>query len=89
MGIFDFDSGGSGQLKVAKQGWIFLAISLPLTITTLALAYAWQYYRERLVIREIAAKDAEREDREGEVVQRTRWRARIGDALRRRQRAVS
>lgn len=54
MGLFEFDIGeeGSGRLKVARQGWIFIVIALPLTIITLGLAYVWQRRTEEQAKRE-------------------------------------
>lgn len=46
MGIFDFnpDGSGHGAVKIARDGWLFFAISIPLTFLTLSLAYAWQRF---------------------------------------------
>ncbi|EJD41533.1 hypothetical protein AURDEDRAFT_186494 [Auricularia subglabra TFB-10046 SS5] len=41
MGIFDF---GGGAVRIARDGWLFFAISIPLTVLTLSLAYAWQRF---------------------------------------------
>ncbi|KZV93975.1 hypothetical protein EXIGLDRAFT_767521 [Exidia glandulosa HHB12029] len=58
MGLFDFNVGESGSLRVARQGWIFLAIALPLTIITLGLAYGWQRRKEKEATAAAAAKKA-------------------------------
>ncbi|KZV82524.1 hypothetical protein EXIGLDRAFT_657014 [Exidia glandulosa HHB12029] len=58
MGLFDFNVGESGSLQVARQGWIFLAMALPLTIVTLGLAYGWQRRKEREATAAAAAKKA-------------------------------
>lgn len=48
MGIFDFGvGGGGGRLRIAREGWVFLAISLPLTLITLSLAFLWTQGKER------------------------------------------
>lgn len=49
MGIFDFGVGDGepGRIRIAREGWIFLAISLPLTILTLGLAFLWKQSKER------------------------------------------
>ncbi|EJD42070.1 DUF1688-domain-containing protein [Auricularia subglabra TFB-10046 SS5] len=43
MGMFDFDSdvGRTGQITITRHGWVFLAVALPLTLVTIALAYLW------------------------------------------------
>ncbi|KZV93977.1 hypothetical protein EXIGLDRAFT_767524 [Exidia glandulosa HHB12029] len=56
MGLFDFNVGENGRLQIARQGWIFLAITLPLTIITLGLAYGWQRRKEKEASAAAAAK---------------------------------
>ncbi|EJD41572.1 hypothetical protein AURDEDRAFT_169469 [Auricularia subglabra TFB-10046 SS5] len=49
MGIFEFGVSNSedGRIRIAREGWVFLAISLPLTALTLGLAFLWKQYKER------------------------------------------
>lgn len=54
MGIFDFyfPDGPASQtavpgLRVSPKAWLYAAIAAPLTIVTLALAYAWTAYTGR------------------------------------------
>ncbi|KAJ8508385.1 hypothetical protein ONZ45_g9336 [Pleurotus djamor] len=44
MGIFEWSSEEGGALRIAKMGWIFLAIAIPLSIITCGLAFAWLWY---------------------------------------------
>ncbi|KAJ8473879.1 hypothetical protein ONZ45_g16140 [Pleurotus djamor] len=47
MGIFEW-SGDEGEgLKIAKMGWIFLAIAVPLSAITCCLAFAWLWHANR------------------------------------------
>lgn len=43
MQIFDFntDKGKDGHVTISNHGWVFLAVALPLTLVTLAIAYLW------------------------------------------------
>jgi hypothetical protein len=42
MGFFHYDFEGSkGRISISEQGWIYLALMLPLTAITLGLSYAW------------------------------------------------
>lgn len=49
MGLFSFGVPGEadGRLRIAREGWVFLAIALPLTALTLALAWVRNWYKER------------------------------------------
>lgn len=44
---FDFDDGANGKLVLAKDGWIFLLVALPLTAITLVLAYLYMWHVAR------------------------------------------
>ena len=42
MGLFNFNFDDSkGRISISEQGWIYLALTLPLTVLTLGLSYAW------------------------------------------------
>jgi hypothetical protein len=42
MGFFHFDSDNSdGRVEVSAQGWIYLALAIPLTFAVLGLSFAW------------------------------------------------
>ena len=42
MGLFNYDFENSkGRISISEQGWIYLALTLPLTVLTLGLSYAW------------------------------------------------
>lgn len=43
MEIFDFSSDlqDGGHITITRHGWVFLAVALPLTFMTIALAYLW------------------------------------------------
>jgi len=41
MGFFDFEQ---GQLELSRQGWIYLACTLPLTFVVLAGSFAWMWW---------------------------------------------
>ncbi|EJD41574.1 hypothetical protein AURDEDRAFT_169471 [Auricularia subglabra TFB-10046 SS5] len=49
MGIFDFGvgDGDNGRIRIAREGWLFLVISLPLTALTLVLSFLWKQHKER------------------------------------------
>ncbi|EJD41576.1 hypothetical protein AURDEDRAFT_169473 [Auricularia subglabra TFB-10046 SS5] len=49
MGIFEFGAGkdDDGRLRIAREGWVFFAIALPLTLLTLVLAYLRARSKER------------------------------------------
>ncbi|EJD41568.1 hypothetical protein AURDEDRAFT_127070 [Auricularia subglabra TFB-10046 SS5] len=61
MGIFDFGlaNGDNAQIRIAREGWVFLAIAFPLTLLTLGLAYIWARSKERQWMREVDAAQAE------------------------------
>lgn len=45
MGFFNYDfEGANGRIQVSQDGWIFLAVAVPLTITTLGLSWAWMRF---------------------------------------------
>ena len=52
MGIFDFyfpdgTSSVTAGLRVSPKGWIYAAITVPLTLITLLLAWFWMRWTER------------------------------------------
>ena len=52
MGIFDFyfpdgTSTVTAGLRVSPIGWVYAAITVPLTFTTLFLAWFWMRWTER------------------------------------------
>jgi hypothetical protein len=45
MGFFNYDfEGANGRIRISQDGWIFLAVALPMTIITLALSWAWMRF---------------------------------------------
>ena len=44
MGFFNFNQ---EQLSVSHQGWIYLAVTLPLTFVVLAASFAWIWWTGR------------------------------------------
>jgi hypothetical protein len=57
MGIFEFsfpdESAGQGNVsafRVSPKAWLYAAITVPLTVVTLLLAYAWVTYTGRKFI---------------------------------------
>jgi hypothetical protein len=45
MGFFNYDFETSqGRIKISEQGWVYLAITFPLTVMTLSLSYAWMWW---------------------------------------------
>jgi len=45
MGFFKYDFETSkGRINISEQGWVYLALTLPLTMITLGLSYAWMQW---------------------------------------------
>lgn len=49
MGVFQFnpDSKKSGHLSVASEWWLYLAVTLPLTVVVLGLWNGWVWWKEK------------------------------------------
>jgi len=59
MVFFDSKSNESGSelLTVARQWWLFPAITIPLTILVFAIWVAWQRYRNRIEAQNLGITD--------------------------------
>jgi hypothetical protein len=44
MGLFNYDFDSDGEIRISKQGWVYLSVALPLTVLTLGLSYTWMYW---------------------------------------------
>ena len=48
MGFFHYDFENSkGRISISEQTWVYLAFTLPLTVLTLGLSYAWMRWTAR------------------------------------------
>lgn len=58
MNLFEWDSDG---LRMSNMFWLYWAISIPLTATTLALWLAW-VYRAKVLLKYFRNTEARRDD---------------------------
>jgi len=45
MGFFDINQ---DQIKLSRQGWIYLATTIPLTLVVLGVSFAWIMWTGRM-----------------------------------------